>query len=135
MDAREERGKSLAQDKRLKHVDGSIWFCPSQTSAGGYIVNLEARTCTCLDHETRGCKCKHIYAVEYTMRPAPESETTDASESLCPARVSSAYVPFRSSPLACAEVSLSPPPQVAAFTREMVTVCLAQTSKISKSRL
>ena len=65
MDAREERGKTLAQDKRLKHVDGSIWFCPSQTSAGGYIVNLEARTCTCLDHETRACKCKHMYAVEY----------------------------------------------------------------------
>jgi len=65
MDVREERGRLLAQNKSLKHVDGAVWFCPSQTNAGGYIVNVEAQTCTCLDHETRACKCKHIFAVEY----------------------------------------------------------------------
>ncbi len=25
-------------------------------------------TCTCLDHETRGVKCKHIYAATFVMK-------------------------------------------------------------------
>ncbi|MBI4021146.1 MAG: transposase [Candidatus Aenigmarchaeota archaeon] len=66
MDPRQERGQLLAQDKRIKHVEGAMWFCPSQTqNAGGYLVNLLAVSCTCPDYELRRCKCKHQWAVEF----------------------------------------------------------------------
>jgi transposase len=37
---------------------------PSQTNraAVGYVVNLEAKTCTCPDHQEGGFVCKHYYA-------------------------------------------------------------------------
>jgi len=63
---RQEKGRALARDKRIKHVEGAMWFVPSQTNnAGGYLVNVLAASCSCPDHETRRCKCKHQYAVEY----------------------------------------------------------------------
>jgi transposase len=66
-DARAERAKLLANDKRIKRVDGALWFVPSQSkNEGGYLVNLLAATCTCPDHELRGRKCKHVLAVELT---------------------------------------------------------------------
>jgi transposase len=43
-----------------------MWFVPSQTGNGGYVVNLLARTCSCPDHETRMVKCKHMHAVEFS---------------------------------------------------------------------
>ena len=65
VDKRQERGRALAQDKRIKHVEGAMWFCPSQTNnSGGYLVNVLAASCSCPDHETRRCKCKHQWAVE-----------------------------------------------------------------------
>jgi transposase/predicted nucleic acid-binding Zn finger protein len=67
VDAREERAKSLAKDKRIKRVEGAMWFVPSQSqNAGGYLVNMLAASCTCPDHELRGKKCKHVIAVELT---------------------------------------------------------------------
>lgn len=66
MDTRQERGRLLAQDKRIKHVGGATWMVPSQTQkAGGYLVNVLAATCTCPDHELRRAKCKHAWAVEF----------------------------------------------------------------------
>jgi len=63
--ARQERGKALAKDKRIKRVEGAIWYVPSQTqNAGGYVVNVLAATCTCPDHEQRRVRCKHLVAVE-----------------------------------------------------------------------
>ena len=43
---------------------------PSQSGNAKYQVNLKAEmtTCICLDHETRGVKCKHIYAATFVMR-------------------------------------------------------------------
>ena len=45
---------------------------PSQHAAWPtkYKVNYNAEkpTCTCADFETRGCRCKHIYAVEFYMQ-------------------------------------------------------------------
>lgn len=65
MDPRQERGRLLSIDKRIKHVEGAIWFVPSQTEGGkGYLVNLLAVTCTCDDYELRRSKCKHQWAVE-----------------------------------------------------------------------
>ncbi len=72
MDIREERGRLLAQDKRIKHVEGAMWFVPSQTqNGGGYLVNILAVTCTCQDYELRRAKCKHQWAVEFKRAGAP----------------------------------------------------------------
>jgi len=71
MDLREERGRLLSQDKRIKHVEGAMWFVPSQTEGGkGYLVNLLAVTCTCDDYELRKGKCKHQWAVEFVRAAA-----------------------------------------------------------------
>jgi transposase len=65
VDARQEKGRTLAQDKRIKRVEGALWFCPSQSqNAGGYLVNVLAASCSCPDHETRRVRCKHMIAVE-----------------------------------------------------------------------
>src|ERR1700678_726323 len=65
MDARQERGRVLATDKRIKRIEGASWFVPSQTGGtSGYIVNMLSRMCSCPDHETRLVKCKHMWAVE-----------------------------------------------------------------------
>jgi transposase len=67
VDARQERAKTLAKDKRIKRVEGAMWFVPSQSqNAGGYLVNMLAASCTCPDHELRGKRCKHVIAVELT---------------------------------------------------------------------
>jgi transposase len=65
MDTRQEKGLVLARDKRIHHVTGSTWVVPSQSTAdGAYIVNTAEGTCSCPDHETRRCKCKHQWAIE-----------------------------------------------------------------------
>lgn len=79
MDARQERGRTLSQDKRIKHVEGMMWFVPSQTEGGtGYLVNLLSVTCTCPDYELRRGKCKHQWAIEFWRaaqeNPQPQPE-------------------------------------------------------------
>ena len=62
---RKERGKQIAKTCQITRLhDG--WIVPSQTGGGYYFVKREGfkDTCTCPDHETRHCKCKHIWAVE-----------------------------------------------------------------------
>jgi transposase len=79
MDARQEKGRALANDRRIRKVEGSTWAVPSQTqNAGGYLVNVLAATCTCPDHETRRVKCKHQWAVEFvqTVEVAPDGSAT-----------------------------------------------------------
>jgi transposase len=64
-DARQEKGRQLSNDRRIKRVEGALWFVPSQSqNAGGYLVNVLASTCSCPDHETRRVRCKHMIAVE-----------------------------------------------------------------------
>jgi transposase len=46
---------------------GVVWVVPSQTGHGKYVVEPAATTCTCPDYEARGDKCKHLFAVEYTL--------------------------------------------------------------------
>lgn len=72
---REQRGLEIAAKAKLQR-SGSRWFVPSQsgnvTASGGhyYIVKPDVSNphCTCPDHETRNVKCKHIFAVEFTVR-------------------------------------------------------------------
>jgi hypothetical protein len=53
------------------------WIVPSQTSNGKYEVDIEEKEphCTCPDFELRQLKCKHIYAVGYTMKTETDDET------------------------------------------------------------
>jgi transposase len=86
MDAREQRGMEIATTKNLR-MRGSLWVVPSQarnkqekSKDAEYLVDLtnDIPHCTCPDHEIRRAKCKHIYAVEYTMRREvrPDGTTT-----------------------------------------------------------
>ena len=53
---------------------GDRWIVPSQSGDGRYTVSPDEEHCTCPDHEQRLVKCKHLYAVEFTL----ERETDDA---------------------------------------------------------
>jgi transposase len=66
MDSREQRGLEIAARFHISQKDGK-WVVPSQSGKGKYIVNLTEQNCTCPDHETSGVKCKHIFAVEFTV--------------------------------------------------------------------
>jgi transposase len=78
MDARELRGMQIAATMPLrKSAEG--WIVPSQSNRGNYRVwtanprvaaldPSEGLACTCPDFELRGLACKHVIAVEYTMR-------------------------------------------------------------------
>jgi transposase len=74
MELREQKGLEIAAKSKLTR-QGDRWFVPSQSTGGTnhggrYIVTPDAATpnCTCPDYEMRGMKCKHIFAVEYTIR-------------------------------------------------------------------
>src|ERR1700737_237903 len=78
MDSREQRGLEIAATKKIKQK-GDLWLVPSQGGHGTYVVDpTEAQaTCSCPDYETRREPCKHVFAVEYTMRR--ESTTPDGA--------------------------------------------------------
>src|SRR5438046_278939 len=69
MNEREQRGLEIAALTKLTKK-GGVWLVPSQSGKGRYTVVPHASEphCDCPDHETRGCKCKHIYAVEFALR-------------------------------------------------------------------
>jgi hypothetical protein len=68
MNAREERGLIIAALCKLNRVDGE-WLVPSQSKGETiYRVNTQKQTCTCPDHQEGGHKCKHLYAVEFTLK-------------------------------------------------------------------
>ncbi len=67
MDAREERGLVIAALCKLNRT-GETWLVPSQSGEKIYQVNPHQQTCTCPDHTEKGHKCKHLYAVEFTVK-------------------------------------------------------------------
>lgn len=76
---REQRGLAIAALAKLDNKNG-VWMVPSQSGNGKYEVIHQdgAPRCSCPDFELRGGKCKHIFAVEYTIereRHADGSET------------------------------------------------------------
>jgi SWIM zinc finger len=80
MDSREQKGLEIAATVKLRRK-GSRWIVPSQGGKGiNYTVDLkgEAPTCSCPDHETRRLKCKHIHAVEISVKREirPDGTTT-----------------------------------------------------------
>ncbi|HEY2412101.1 MAG TPA: transposase [Pirellulaceae bacterium] len=69
-DAREERGLAIAAKCKLRKK-GAIWLVPSQSADRRfYSVTPDKQQphCSCPDHQERGCKCKHIFAVEIVIQ-------------------------------------------------------------------
>ena len=68
---RKQRGLQIAALARIDR-DGDCYLVPSVTAPRQtkYKVTMDGLfpKCTCPDHELRGCKCKHIYAVEYVIQ-------------------------------------------------------------------
>lgn len=69
VDHRPIRGMEIAAVARIER-DGNYHLVPSQSGQPPYRVwfNEQHPSCNCPDHETRGKKCKHIFAVEYTLK-------------------------------------------------------------------
>src|SRR5687768_9061292 len=74
---REQRGLAIAATCKLSHQK-DYWVVPSQTGQGKYYVrpNREQPSCTCSDHQEFGCKCKHIFAVEFVIQRELFSDRT-----------------------------------------------------------
>ena len=66
-DPRRLRGLEIAALSRVRQ-DGDHWIVPSQTGTGRYSVYPDQDRCTCPDHETRQVRCKHLFAVEFTIK-------------------------------------------------------------------
>jgi transposase len=65
MEPRQERGLAIANRCYIPQERG-FWLVPSQSGQGRYrVLDGDKPTCNCPDYETRGTKCKHIFAVEY----------------------------------------------------------------------
>lgn len=80
MNEREQRGILIAERTKITRR-GDAWIVPSQNGPDKYAVHLGADeahspSCTCPDHELRGAKCKHIFAVEIVSK---REENADGS--------------------------------------------------------
>src|SRR5579864_6481947 len=75
MEPREIRGMELAATRTIRKHSG-VWIVPSATGNGTYRVNLMPKiaSCTCPDFETRGVKCKHIFAATFVYRREQNSD-------------------------------------------------------------
>ncbi len=71
MEPREIKGLEIAAKTKLtRQGKSNLWLVPSQTNKQEkYTVALddEKPSCTCRDHEFTSNRCKHIFAVEYTI--------------------------------------------------------------------
>ena len=70
IEERKQRGLEIAALAKIEKVDG-FWLVPSVTNPRSTVYRVKHgnnATCTCPDYETRGCSCKHIYAVRLVVR-------------------------------------------------------------------
>jgi transposase len=76
MEDRELKGLQIAAVSKVTQKDG-VWYVPSQTKDGTrYQVKPDEGYCSCPDHEVRQVKCKHVWAVEYTLQRETEPNGT-----------------------------------------------------------
>jgi transposase len=75
MSLREAKGQDIADRFKIVQHDG-LYLVPSQSGAGKYKVNQEKQTCSCPDYDIRRQKCKHIFAVEVSIRREKKTTTT-----------------------------------------------------------
>lgn len=78
MTTRERNGQVIASVCPIKR-EGDAYIVPSQAGRGKYRVRLDPYpSCTCPDYDQNANKCKHIFAVEFTIRR--EREVTVESD-------------------------------------------------------
>jgi transposase-like protein len=69
---RRARGQAISKlDDQIERLDGLTYKVLSQSGNGSYIVKfstLKDWSCSCPDHVYRDVKCKHIWAVEFSLR-------------------------------------------------------------------
>lgn len=70
------RGAEIAERFRVRQ-DGDSWIVPSQSGDGRYRVYPDEQRCTCPDHSTRQLRCKHLFAVEYTIERQSHPDGTE----------------------------------------------------------
>jgi transposase len=77
MTPREERGLVIAATQKLTQK-GKVWLVPSQSGKGKYTVcpDPDNPFCSCPDHEETGEKCKHLFAVEFTVKREQAADGT-----------------------------------------------------------
>jgi hypothetical protein len=63
---REQKGLEIADRYRITQQDGT-WIVPSQNGKGKYKVDPDKGCCSCPDYEFTQSKCKHQFAVEFTI--------------------------------------------------------------------
>jgi hypothetical protein len=75
MEPREQKALEIAAKSKLTRK-GDTWLVPSQAGPKKYTVdpNPEGPRCTCPDFEARQLRCKHIFAVEYTIQREQTSD-------------------------------------------------------------
>jgi len=67
MSIREEKGRQIADRARIIK-SSNLYLVPSQSSGKKYKVDPEAQSCSCPDYEFTQAKCKHMFAVEFTVQ-------------------------------------------------------------------
>jgi transposase len=67
---REQKGLQIAKSGGVVR-NGSGWLVPSQSGKNRYYVTLDTGSphCTCPDYEIQRERCKHVFAVEYILKP------------------------------------------------------------------
>src|SRR5438132_3814201 len=75
MSKREQKALEIAAKSKLTRK-GDTWLVPSQAGPKKYTVdpNPQEPHCTCPDFEARQLRCKHIFAVEYTIQREQTSD-------------------------------------------------------------
>jgi transposase len=92
-EARQQRGLEIAATKKLNQK-GQFWLVPSSTGAGTYVVDPTVygiATCTCPDYELHQTPCKHVYAVEFTIRRETQTVSGTVTETVTYRQEWSAY--------------------------------------------
>ncbi|MFP5260845.1 MAG: transposase [Blastocatellia bacterium] len=78
MNERQQKALAIAAKNKL-NKKGDVWIVPSQSDDHHYKVNAndpDWPTCTCPDFELRRARCKHIYAVEFTIERETKTKRT-----------------------------------------------------------
>jgi hypothetical protein len=74
MSIREAKGREIADKARIVR-DGNLYLVPSQSGKGKYKVNPVTGSCSCPDFDFTQAKCKHMFAVEFTVRRESKTVT------------------------------------------------------------
>jgi hypothetical protein len=79
MSIREAKGRQIADRFKIAR-HGNLYVVPSSSGNGKYSVDLDAGRCNCPDFDFTQAKCKHLFAVEFTVRRESKTVTETAAD-------------------------------------------------------